>query len=487
MNIKNKNFAVIGAGNYGTTAVKLIRNMGGKVVYLFDNNTELWGTVIEGICVQKIDKKKLSGIDYILIGSIQYGMQIKNQLIALGCDEIKFLGYKEFVNMISSVDYDYYKKNIYESNRSSYTVDRHRILYDGQILSEQKRGGITRYFYELMRGIACQKNFDIDLFAGVNISACDFNNIKDTNWRYFGCRAEKNALLERLIREKINSALYCAFNEKSEEYEIYHPTYYWDVGIKKYKRKVVTVHDMIHEKFQLGDITIQAKKKSILEADGIISISESTKRDIIDILGIEEDRIKVIYHGNSIRLQDPGERIFKNPYILFVGNRDLYKNFDNFVKAFAMSYYRNELMLLCFGGGKFRPEELKLCEQIGINKNIVWMEGDDNILANLYKYAEIFVYPTKYEGFGMPILEAMYYGTPVLTGNVSSMPEIGGDAAEYFDPYSIEDMTTKLDCLINDENRRRELLNKGKMREKKFSWSRCVRETEAYYNTLLSK
>ena len=124
-----------------------------------------------------------------------------------------------------------------------------------------------------------------------------------------------------------------------------------------------------------------------------------------------------------------------------------------------------------------------MIHDLKIDKAVQWLGCDDNILANLYAFAEVFVYPSKYEGFGIPILEAMHYGTPVITSNTSSMPEVGGKAAEYFDPYSIEDLCYKLDGLLDNKEKRKELLILGKEREKEFSWEKCVSQTLEVYKS----
>ena len=130
-------------------------------------------------------------------------------------------------------------------------------------------------------------------------------------------------------------------------------------------------------------------------------------------------------------------------------------------------------------------ERKDVLAKLGIWERVVYYSGDDVVLSNLYQFAKLFVYPSLYEGFGLPLLEAMHYGTPVLAGNTSSIPEVAGDAAEYFDPSEPESICEVMDRLLSDADRRQELRVEGREREKMFSWQRCAEETLDFYRTLL--
>ena len=303
--------------------------------------------------------------------------------------------------------------------------------------------------------------------------------------KYWGYNIKKNSSIKALL-SKINS-FHLKYFTRNESIDIYHPTYYENYEVSGAK-KVVTVYDMIHELFPqdfLGDKTAEKKAKILRDADGIIAISESTKKDLMRLFDIPQEKIRVIYLANSLSesVQDPS--IMEIPYLLYVGNRSGYKNFMGAAQAFAGSQYKNDVQLVCFGGGEFTDNERESLLRMGIWERTVCCSGGDDVLSNLYQFAAAFVYPSIYEGFGLPLLEAMHHGAPVLTGATSSIPEVAGDAAEYFNPNEPESIREVMDRLLSDSERRQELRVRGCKREKMFSWQRCAEETLDFYRTLL--
>lgn len=358
-----------------------------------------------------------------------------------------------------------------------------RILYDHQIFFSQKYGGISRYFYELITRIA--KKADVDLFQGFNINKYGLNKYSSQYQRYMGF---ERPLIPKtgIIFNHINLLLLKKFVSNTK-YNIYHPTYYNYHSVIKKEKLVVTVYDMIHEIFCkdfFNDRTSEKKKEIFQKADGIITISKNTKKDLINLLNIDEKKIKVIYLANSLTSPVNSKRIIKESYLLYVGNRYGYKNFDNFIKAFSLSKYKNDFKIICFGGGAFNQQEKKTLFDLRLDNKVVQLSGDDRILANLYYYSDIFIYPSKYEGFGIPPLESMYYGTPVIASNTSSIPEIMGDAGIYFNPDEVEDIREKIDMVLNNSEITKQLIEKGYNREKFFSWDKCAKETCEFYEDI---
>ncbi|AEB99026.1 glycosyl transferase group 1 [Selenomonas sputigena ATCC 35185] len=355
------------------------------------------------------------------------------------------------------------------------------ILYDSQIFFQQRYGGISRYFYELIRNMI--KEESILLHEGVNINAYGLRNLCAYK-KFWGYHIKRNYRLRALI-SKIN-AFHFRYFIRNENVDIYHPTYYTDYEVHGAK-KVVTVYDMIHELFPqdfLGDRTAEEKAKILRNADGIIAISESTKKDLMRLLDISAEKIRVIYLANSLSESVQDVPVMKGPYLLYVGNRSGYKNFMGLAQAFAGSQYKNDVQLVCFGGGEFTKSERESLIRMGIWERTVYCSGGDDVLSNLYQFASAFVYPSIYEGFGLPLLEAMHHGTLVLTGATSSIPEVAGDAAEYFNPNEPESIREVMDRLLSDSDRRQELRARGRAREKMFSWQRCAEETLDFYRVL---
>ncbi len=242
-------------------------------------------------------------------------------------------------------------------------------------------------------------------------------------------------------------------------------------------KKVTTIHDMVVYKFPHSShsniVTVQKRRLEWVkkECDAVIAVSASTKKDIVEILGIDEKKIKVIYEASN--MQPPKEKYKpKKPYILAVGTREPRKNLDRLVKAFQ-SLKQKDVELIMVGNYK-KVEVVNALGYVSSEK-----------LAELYSGALALVYPSIYEGFGIPILEAFNCGCPVVTSNLSSMPEVGGKAAIYADPLSISDIAEKIDYVLDlSSSKRKELIEKGFSQAQKFSWENTAKETIKVYEEL---
>jgi glycosyltransferase involved in cell wall biosynthesis len=279
--------------------------------------------------------------------------------------------------------------------------------------------------------------------------------------------------------------------------DIFHPTYFdtYFLNSLNNAKFIFTIYDMIHEKKMVivdkaasNNEIIENKKLLAKSASKIIAISESTKKDIVDIYGIDESKVEVIYLSASLTADleyIPTIQIPKQ-YILFVGIRKGYKNFKLFVEAVApLIHSSKNLFIVCAGGGKFTLDEFAELQKLGIAENVIQVGVDDNILAFLYRNALCFVFPSLYEGFGIPTLEALTCGCPVVLSNTSSMPEVGGDAVVYIDPYSKESIFHAIKEVIESNSLQMQLKEKGYLQAKKFSWDKCAEEHYKLYKSLL--
>jgi glycosyltransferase involved in cell wall biosynthesis len=273
---------------------------------------------------------------------------------------------------------------------------------------------------------------------------------------------------------------------------IYHPTYYnfYKTNIAK---KIFTVYDFTHEKYSemfRNDHTAQSKKEAFAAADGLICISNSTKKDLLELYDLDSSCDVAVIHLGYNDLSDktdPKAVLPDAPYLLFVGNRSHYKNFTCLVDAYAASSdLKKDFALACLGPS-FSAEENELFKRYGILDKIHHYAGGDGLLGTLYKHARAFVYPSLYEGFGLPPLEAMNCGCPVVAGNSSSIPEVTGDAALLFDPASSESLMDALRGVAYDDDRRSAMITAGKERCKLFSWDRCASETYEFYQKIISE
>ena len=365
-----------------------------------------------------------------------------------------------------------------------------KIQFDHQIFASQKYGGVSRYFYELMKG------FDIIKGVETDISLLLSNNHYISEKKYTN---HINFLSEKELRGK--HRLFNLFNKpnsvhilKKQNFEIFHPTYYETYFLKYIGTKpfVLTVYDMIHEKFPdmfgINDKTSKNKKLLTERATKIIAISESTKKDLVEIFGTDESKIEVVYLGNSMfpELKTGAKLKIPNKYVLFVGSRCRYKNFEKFIKSMSPILNKDKnLCVICAGGGKFNFKELEIFSSLNIVTQITQYNFDDTTLANFYQNAQLFVFPSLYEGFGIPILESFACQCPLLCSNKSSLPEVAGNGAYYFDPYSEESMRNTIIKVLEDQHLQDELRQKGTERLEQFSWKKTAIETRRIYESVI--
>jgi glycosyltransferase involved in cell wall biosynthesis len=212
---------------------------------------------------------------------------------------------------------------------------------------------------------------------------------------------------------------------------------------------------------------------------------------LIRLLGVPESKTSVTHLAHSMPVIDlhplPGTGSSQRPYLMYVGFRFAYKNFGRFLKAFAASpRLRREFDVLCFGGGALTQEELEAARSLGLRDGqLRYCAGDDDALAQAYTEAYAFVYPSMYEGFGIPPLEAMARGCAVICSRSSSIPEVVGEAAELFDPSDCDSITLALESVCLDATRRAELRIAGLQRQAMFSWRRCAEQTAGIYESLV--
>lgn len=263
-------------------------------------------------------------------------------------------------------------------------------------------------------------------------------------------------------------------------------------GLSKNIYRVLSVHDLTHifypQTMENYNRLIHKMffKKSLLNADHIITMANYTKKALIDLFNIETEKITVIYEGvdEKFRQYDRSEvtKILNHykinrPYILAVGTLEPKKNYPLLLKAFQSLKLDWDLIIIGKKGWKSK-EIYQTIDKLRI-KNKVKILGYVKIedLPYFYNGAEIFVFPSLYEGFGLPLLEAMACGVPIICSNSSSLPEIGKDAVLYFNPYSVDDLINQLLKLIHDEKLRQNLKEKGISRAKDFSWQKTAQQT----------
>lgn len=356
-----------------------------------------------------------------------------------------------------------------------------KICYDYQTFSDQKVGGISRYFKYLLDGLKAQGHqSELATLFSDNI----YLDEKD-----FPSTLSKLNFLIRTNKKKVKyNQRYANHAIKKGNYDIFHPTYFNPYYLKNCKSPVVlTVHDMTYEAlpqlFPLTDYTPLHKRLTMTKADKIIAISEQTKSDILTYTNIKEDVIEVIYHGidQNASKYEPVRGLPEN-YILFVGGRWCYKNFFLTVDAFQqINKIYPEIKLVLAGGGNLSYGDSEYIIRKGLQEQIVHFKPTDAQLNTMYKNALCFIYPSSYEGFGFPILEAFKNNCPTLLSNIKCFKEVAADAAYYFQNGNLEDLVCQLKKVITHRNPQLAL---QKDRLALFSIEKCVNKTIKLYKTL---
>lgn len=365
------------------------------------------------------------------------------------------------------------------------------IFFDHQTFSLQSFGGISRYYAELITGI----NSTIENHAYLPLFFTENEHLKEKGIKRRAMLPAVNFYKKPQLVYRTNQA-YNIAQLRAKTFDVFHATYYDPYFIPHLKKRpfTVTFFDMIHEKLSdqfdtLSDNHIVTKQKRIIadHATRIIAISESTKHDMIELLGVNPAKIDVIYLGNSLKQIDKEYTLRNNEYsyILYVGRRERYKNFEGMLKAIYSILLKHSIKLVCAGGGPFSSYEKELIHKLNVESYVIYQPiVDDSSLQEIYSQAIAFIFPTMYEGFGIPILEAFACGCPCIVSNLSSLPEVAGDAALYIDPERPDSMPYAIEQLLYNNALRQKLIKAGYERLNLFSWQRTVNETLRLYKSL---
>lgn len=370
-----------------------------------------------------------------------------------------------------------------------------KVLYDHQAFTYQKWGGVSKSFCELIRNRPIGMDYQISIVESDNTHLLQ-SHLVDEIKPISRSLASFHRMHSFLGREKIYNFLSNygflhtseAVNKKESirllndsKFDVFHPTFFDSYFIPHLKRKpfVLTVHDLMPEIFGWYKGDPQIKNKPVLceRAAAIVTVSENTKKDLCNIYHIPPEKVHVVYHGftqenDSIIKED----IIGCPYFLYVGRRGGYKNWERTVKDFAIFRQNHPEVKMVFTGNHFTKREQQIIDDLDLTGAVNSFFATEEQLACLYCHAIAFVFPSLYEGFGMPILEAFSNGCPTLLNNKSCFPEIGGNAAIYFDsteehsdlPIKMEDVysMTKEERSAQKDLMKKQLTN--------FSWNKSA-------------
>lgn len=380
------------------------------------------------------------------------------------------------------------------------------ILFDYQAFEMQPFGGVSKSYAEI---IAHLKTIEVN--ARLAIKESDNEHLIQTgispsikplgtaNKYWFGDKKLFRGQ-RRLLRKGLSLAGYhndflsinqdyCIKLLKRQQFDIFEPTFFYSYFLPYLKNKpfVLTVHDMIPEITEHDTPQAQQKKKLCPLATHIHVPSESTKKDLVNILNIDPNKVTVTPHGSPALPTTHHPSPYRFPYLLYVGARWSYKNFAPFVEECAIIIAKHpEIHVVCTGSS-FTPEEEKLIADHGLTQHLLQTYANEEGLQALYQNAVAFIYPSAYEGFGIPILEAFVCGCPVFLNNASCFPEVGGEAAIYFDINRRGDLMEHIEVFLQaPEQDRTDMIARGLERAKLFSWEESAKKLLHVYNTILA-
>ena len=370
-----------------------------------------------------------------------------------------------------------------------------KVLYDHQSFTGLTYGGVSRYFFELMRSFSKQQDIDFELSLQLSNNEYLDQASFSRHLRYPRFAQVRNVNRVASVLNRI----YSLSRIRAGQFDVFHPTYYHRYFLNSLGTKpfVLTFHDAASERFgniypDLGEGLYEVKKKLIKQANAVVTVSEFSKQEILTYFPINPEKVTVVHlgtvfgtelmNGSSADLPTVAEPF---PYVLYVGKRRLYKNFDGFFRAMQSVLRQHpDLHIICAGGGVFDRSEQSMFHTARLSERVHYRPVTDAGLLSLYRNARAFVFPSLNEGFGIPVLEAFSGGCPVVLSDCTSLPEVAGEAAVYFDPEHADSIAGAVERVLTDELLRNDLIRKGTERLRHFSCDKTARQTLAVYQTL---
>lgn len=384
-----------------------------------------------------------------------------------------------------------------------------KIGIDIRVLMDKNYSGVSKYVANLLLALFKQErsansynlfyNSSKNIKDRLSVWQNDFSQIKSLSW--------SNKIFNYFLQKTLSWPKLDLFLGEPDIF--WSPHFNFSSFSKSSKtKKVITVHDLSflrhpeffswRKRFWHSALGI---KKILNQADGIVAVSENTKNDLIELLGINENKIRVIYSG--LNQSVPTNKIIPisnffpklnldSGYLLYLGNIEPRKNLVNLIKAYELwrlnSSKENKNLPLVLAGAKgWRVKSIFSAWRKSEFKDDIYFLGyvNDEIQKSLYQHAKLFIYPSFYEGFGFPPLEAMAHSLPVITSNVSSLPEVVAEAALIIDPNKISEIAEAIEIILKDHNYRQNLIIKGLKRVEFFSWEEVAKKYLIYFDDLL--
>lgn len=385
-----------------------------------------------------------------------------------------------------------------------------KIAFDARVLMDKHYSGVSQYSAKLLAAILkLDKENTYSLFynsykkKNINLQVFSAPNLKLKGLNY------PNKIFNYFLQKILHLP---KLDKVAGDVDVFFAPHLNFISLSDKTKFVITVHDLSFLRYpeffsRRKNFWHQALhiKKLLQRAEAIVAVSNNTKHDLVEILAIDEKKIKVIYSGNNYQQEENLlnedrtkstnvlEKFSLTPgYILFVGNIEPRKNIVNLIEAY--NKLRNEkgdlakVQLVLAGLPAWKHKKIYKSRELSDYRNDIKFLGyvTDSEKSELYRQAGVFAYPSFYEGFGFPPLEAMSHSLPVVSSNVSSLPEVLGEAALLVNPFKSEDIKEALVLALQDEKLRASLIAKGKLRTSLFSWEKTAKEYLELFASLKS-
>lgn len=355
-----------------------------------------------------------------------------------------------------------------------------RVALSHEAFRMQRHGGVSRYATELHRGLLA-RGHQSEILAGFHRNE-HLAALRDV--RGLDISRIRPAIAAKAVTKLLDPAIERAWVARLGPGTVLHRTYY-SGRVPKRRPLAVTVYDMIHERFPADfrpdDPTARWKRKLCEAADVIFAISDTTRDDLLERVAVDSGRVVVTPLGVRPPPRRPARVDDDRPTVLYVGDRyRRYKNFDLVLQA--LTRLDTPIRLVCFGGGPFSAVEQSRIANQGLADRVLWRSGDDGELAASYVAAAVMVYPSQFEGFGLPVLEAMANGCPVVCADRGPLPRIVGSAGWLFDPGSVDALVDALSTVVADRELSLRMSEAGYARACEYSWDRTVETTLCGYS-----
>lgn len=351
---------------------------------------------------------------------------------------------------------------------------------DPQCFAFQRRGGISRYFTQLISHRSSMEPHGVSLRARLPLTV---------NEHLLALESSGVVAPPRIVNStRILKSAYALVWPRGRQRDILHHTYYDARYLdRKARVRVSTIHDMIPELFPRWFPTNPhvGKSEYIKRSDLLICVSERTREDLLSLYPRVEGKTRVVHLGVDFDFYSRDRVLSKGPkwpFILFVGPRGGHKDFETLVRSLAcIPGLSQDVGIVAAGGGPFTSKERLLLKEHRVGRRSIQIDVTDEQLAAHYAKAQVLVVCSRYEGFGLPLLEAMAARCPVITSNAGSLPEVAGDAALLFEPGQAEELAERIERLVQDASLRKELVERGALHARRMTWEDTSAQTARYY------